>query len=40
MGGFVFIFGTLIAAWPDFSEERRSVSVKSRRPTPLAAAGK
>ncbi len=40
MGGFVFIFGTLVAAWPDFSEERRSVPAKSRRATPLAAAGK
>jgi len=28
-GGFVFIFGTLVAAWPDFSEERRTARVQS-----------
>jgi cytochrome c-type biogenesis protein CcmF len=39
-GGFVFIFGTLIAAWPDFSEERRTAPSKSRRAAPLAVAGK
>ncbi len=35
-GGFVFILGTLIAAWPDFSEERRTVAQVSRRPAPAA----
>lgn len=35
-GGFVFILGTLIAAWPDFSEERRAVAQVSRRPAPAA----
>lgn len=35
-GGLVFILGTLIAAWPDFSEERRAVAQVSRRPAPAA----
>jgi len=35
-GGIVFIFGTLIAAWPDFSEERREVTAAARRPVPAA----
>ncbi len=41
-GGFVFIVGTLIAAWPDFSEERRAVAepaarrVRPVRPAPAA----
>ncbi len=36
-GGFIFIIGTLIAAWPDYSEERRTVTHLER--TPLPAAG-
>jgi cytochrome c-type biogenesis protein CcmF len=36
-GGGIFIIGTLIAAWPDFSEERRTVTHARR--TPLPAAG-
>jgi cytochrome c-type biogenesis protein CcmF len=35
-GGFIFILGTLIAAWPDFSEERRTVSQVRRAPLPAA----
>jgi cytochrome c-type biogenesis protein CcmF len=35
-GGFVFILGTVIAAWPDFSEERRTVTeAEARRARPL-----
>jgi cytochrome c-type biogenesis protein CcmF len=33
-GGLVFILGTLIAAWPDFSEERSPAAAVSRRPAP------
>lgn len=42
-GGFIFIFGTLVAAWPDLSEERRPVEAtrKVRQPVPSPApAGK
>jgi len=43
-GGFIFIFGTLVAAWPDLSEERRPVEVRQKagRPvsSPAPAAGK
>jgi cytochrome c-type biogenesis protein CcmF len=35
-GGFVFIVGTLIAAWPDFGEERRAIARPTRQPTPVA----
>ncbi len=35
-GGLVFILGTLIAAWPDFSEERREVAVLERKPLGVA----
>ena len=37
-GGLVFILGTLIAAWPDYSEERRTAIAPARRA--LTAAGK
>lgn len=40
-GGFVFILGTLIAAWPDFSEERQPAAASVRRiRQPAPAAGK
>jgi len=35
-GGFVFILGTLVAAWPDFSEERRTLAAPTRRLAPAA----
>lgn len=31
IGGIVFILGTLVAAWPDWSEERRLAEVRFRR---------
>ncbi len=37
-GGLIFIFGTLIAAWPDYSEERQVVVAPVRRA--LAPGGK
>jgi cytochrome c-type biogenesis protein CcmF len=37
-GGFVFIFGTLIAAWPDYSDERRAVIAPAQQAA--SAAGK
>ncbi len=30
LGGLVFIFGTLVAAWPDATEERRALGVERR----------
>jgi len=30
LGGLVFIFGTLVAAWPDAAEERRALGVERR----------
>ena len=33
-GGFIFIIGTLIAAWPDFAEERNRVPVKRQQLAP------
>jgi cytochrome c-type biogenesis protein CcmF len=30
LGGLVFIFGTLVAAWPDAAEERKALSVERR----------
>ena len=40
-GGFVFFFGTLIAAWPDFSEQRAPVRRTARRRSdPAVVAGK
>jgi cytochrome c-type biogenesis protein CcmF len=39
-GGLVFIIGTLVAAWPDFSEERRGAPVIARQPAPTPAAGR
>ena len=35
-GGLIFILGTLIAAWPDFSEERRSIPAIRRAALPAA----
>lgn len=35
-GGLIFVIGTLVAAWPDFSEERRPVAMTRRAPTPVA----
>ncbi len=35
-GGLVFILGTLVAAWPDFSEERRAVVAPAHRPAVAA----
>lgn len=37
-GGLIFILGTLVAAWPDYSEERRAAVAPARRA--LTAAGK
>jgi cytochrome c-type biogenesis protein CcmF len=37
-GGFIFILGTLIAAWPDYSDERREAFAPSRQAA--QAAGK
>src|SRR5574341_1370089 len=38
-GGFIFVVGTLVAAWPDFSEERRAVAeAELRRSRPLRPA--
>ena len=34
-GGFVFILGTMIAAWPDFREERRAVARTHRVTSPV-----
>jgi cytochrome c-type biogenesis protein CcmF len=30
LGGLMFIFGTLVAAWPDAAEERKALSVERR----------
>ncbi len=38
-GSFIFIVGTLIAAWPDFSEERVPMAAAARRRTAAPAAG-
>jgi cytochrome c-type biogenesis protein CcmF len=37
LGGLMFIFGTLVAAWPSAAEERRAVSVGHRALSASAA---
>jgi cytochrome c-type biogenesis protein CcmF len=37
LGGFVFILGTLVAAWPDRDPERRRITAKSAKYTPVKA---
>ena len=37
LGGFVFILGTLVAAWPDRDPERRRITAKSAKYAPVKA---